>query len=86
MQTNKLVFLAANVWHIHVVGGWAQFFELLAGEDINGNQVDLSVTVLASLGRGHVDDLAWTVLDHNEAVLTQSRALHRIRGGGTGIC
>jgi hypothetical protein len=50
VSTYELVFLAADIWHIHVVGGWAQFFELLASEDVDGNQMDLSVTVLTSLG------------------------------------
>jgi hypothetical protein len=57
------------------VGGWAEFFEFLAGEDINGNKMDLGVTVLAGLGSRHVDNLAWAVLDHNEAVLAE---LHQI--------
>ena len=43
------------------------------------------MTVLASLGGGHLDDLAGTVLDDDEAVLPQSRALHGEGGGGTGI-
>jgi hypothetical protein len=67
------------------VGGGAKFFELLSGEDIDGDQMDLGVTVLASLGGRHVDDLARAVLDHNEAVLSQGRALHRESGRGTGI-
>jgi hypothetical protein len=57
------------------VGGWAKFFKLLASEDINGNKVDLGVTVLASLGGGHVDNLAGAVLDHNETVLAK---LHEV--------
>jgi hypothetical protein len=80
-----LVFLAGDVGDVHVVGGWAKFFKLLASEDIDGNQMDLGVTVLASLRGGHVDDLARAVLDHNEAVLSQGRALHRESGRGAGI-
>lgn len=53
------------------MGGWAKFFELLASEDVDGNKMDLGVTVLAGLGGGHVDNLAWAVLDHNEAVLAE---------------
>jgi hypothetical protein len=67
------------------VGGWRQIFQLLAGEDVDGNDVDLGVTVLARLGGGHFDDLAWTSLDDNVAVLPQRRALHWERGRGTGI-
>ena len=81
----QLEFTSADVGHVHVVGGRAQFFHLLAGEDIDGDQVDLGVTVLASLGGGHVDDLARAVLDADEAVLPQGRALHREGERRTGI-
>lgn len=47
--------------------------------------MDLGVTVLASLRGGHVDDLARAVLDHNETVLSQGRALHWVSGRGAGI-
>lgn len=57
-STYELVFLAENVGNVHVVGGWAQFFELLAGEDIDGYEMDLGVTVLSSLRGRHVDNLA----------------------------
>jgi hypothetical protein len=67
------------------VGGWAKFFKLLASEDVNGDEMDLGVTVLASLGGGHVDDLARAVLDDNKAVLPQGRALHGVGGGSTSI-
>lgn len=67
------------------MGGGAQLLKLLAGEDVDGDQVDLGVTVLASLGGGHVDDLARAVLDADEAVLAQSRALHGEGGGSTSI-
>ncbi len=46
---------------------------------------DLSVAVLASLGGGHLDDLAGSALQHNEAVFTQGRALHGEGGGCPGI-
>lgn len=47
--------------------------------------MDLGVTVLARLGGGHLDDLARTVLDDDETVLPQRRALHGEGGRGTGI-
>lgn len=84
-QTHKLVLSTADVGDVHVVSGRAQFFELLVGEDVDGNQVDLGVTVLAGLGGGHLDNLAGTVLDDDETVLPQSRALHGVGQGGTGI-
>lgn len=66
------------------MGGGAKFFQLLAGEDVEGNEMDLGVTVLASLGSGHADDLARAALDDNQLVLSEGRAL--LRGGerGTG--
>ena len=67
------------------MGGRAKFFKLLAGEDIDGNKMDLCVAVLASLGGRHIDDLAGAVLDHNEAVLPQGRTLHGESGRGAGI-
>lgn len=81
----KLHFLTGDIGDIHVVGGRAKFFQLLAGEDINSDQMNLRVTVLASLGGGHVDDLAGAVLDHNETVLAQGRALHRVSRGSASI-
>ena len=41
---------AFYVWHLHVVGGWANIFEFLSCEDIQSHQVDFGVTVLAGLG------------------------------------
>ena len=78
----KLVFLSGDVWNIHVVGGWAQLFKLLASENVDGDQVNLCVTVLSSLRGRHIDDLARTVLDNDETVLSQGRALH----GESGRC
>jgi len=83
--TYKLELATRNVGHVHVVGRRRQIFELLASKDVNGSQVDLGVTVLSSLGGRHVDDLAGTVLDDNEAVLTESGTLHRVCGRSTGI-
>lgn len=67
------------------MGGGAEFFELLASEDIDGDQMDLGVTVLASLGGRHINNLARAVLDHNEAVLSQGGTLHREGGRGARI-
>jgi hypothetical protein len=67
------------------VGGRAQVLELLAGEDVDGDKMDLGMAVLAGLGGGHLDNLAGAVLDHHEAVLAQGGALHRVRGRGTGV-
>ena len=81
----ELVFLALDVRDVHVMGGRAKIFELLASEDIDCNEMDLRVAVLSGLGGTHFDDLAGAALDDDESVLTEGRALHRIGGGGTGI-
>jgi hypothetical protein len=83
--THELVLLAADVGDVHVVGGGAEILELLVGEDVDGDQMDLGVTVLSGLGSGHFDDLARAVLDDDETTFPQGRALHGVRGGGTGI-
>ena len=67
------------------MGGWRQIFQLLAGEDVDGDHVDLGVTVLASLGGGHFDNLAGAALNDDVPVLPQGRALHREGGRGTGV-
>jgi hypothetical protein len=67
------------------VRGRAEFFKLLVREDVDGDQVDFGVAVLAGLGGGHLNNLARAVLDDDEAVLPQSRALHRVRHRGAGI-
>ena len=83
--TYKLVLATRDVGNVHVVGRRRQIFVLLASEDVNGNQVDLGVTVLASLGGRHIDNLAWATLDDNVTVLAQSRALHGEGQGRAGV-
>lgn len=65
LDVGELVFSAGDVGDIHVVGGRAKFFELLASEDINGNQVNLGVAVLSSLRCAHLDNLAGAVFDND---------------------
>lgn len=79
------VFASADIRDVHIVGGWRQIFELLASEDINSDDVNLGVTVLSSLGSRHFNDLAWSLVDDDEAVLSQSRTLHRECLGGASV-
>ena len=76
VNVRELVLSTADIGDVHVVGGRAQFFELLAGEDINTDEMDLGVTVLAGLGSAHVDNLAGTALDDD--VTTDSALLGSI--------
>ena len=83
--TYQLVLAASDVGNIHVVGRRRKIFVLLVREDVEGDKVDLGVTVLASLGGRHVDNLARATLDHDETVLAQGRALHGVRQRRTGV-
>ena len=56
----------------------AEIFQLFAGEDVDGDKVDLGVAVLAGLRSAHFDYLAGAALDDDEAVLAEGRALHGI--------
>lgn len=79
------VFLSADVGDIHVVGGWGQIFKLLASEDVDGDDVDLGVAVFSSFGSGHFNDLAGSLVDDDEAVLSKGRTLHGKGGRGASI-
>jgi len=84
-HTYKLIFLTGDIGDVHIVGRWAKIFELLASEDIDGNEMNLGVTMLARLRGAHFDNLAGARLDHDEAVLAERRALHRISGRSASI-
>jgi len=49
IDIDKCVFGTIDVGDIHVVCGGTDIFELLAGEDIDGNEMNLGVTVLPRL-------------------------------------
>jgi len=85
VHADELVLLPLHVGHLHVVGGGTQLLQLLAREDVERDQVDLGVAVLAGLGGGHVHDLGGAPLDHHEAALAQRRALHRESVGRSGV-
>lgn len=70
------VFLARNVRNVHVVSRWGKILQLLAGEDVFSNEMNLGVSMLSRLRGGHVDDLARTLLDENVSTLPQGRTLH----------
>lgn len=85
INVDELELLSLDVGDLHVVGGGGQILKLLVGEDIGGDKVDLGVTVLTSLGGGHVNDLAGSALDHDVTVLSQSGALDGVGLGSTGV-
>merc|ERR1719338_56139 len=65
--------------------GGADVLKLLASEDVKVDEMDLGVAVLASLRGGHLHNLAGPVLDHDEASLAKSRALHGEGLGGARV-
>ena len=69
MRPYQLVLLTADIGHIHVVGTGAKIFQLLASEDVDGHQMDLSVTVLAGFRGAHLDNFARTAFDDDMPVL-----------------
>ena len=81
----QLVLLPEDVGNVHVVGGRGKIFQLLAGENIDGDEMDFSVTVLPGLGGRHLHNLARAALDDDVTVLPQGRALHRKGGGSAGV-
>ena len=87
LNVDKLVFIAADVGNVHVVGGGRDIFQLFAGENVNSNKVNLGVTMLSSLGSGHINDFARAAFDNNVSVFPKCRALHGEgqRGPSTGL-
>ena len=53
------------------MGGWRHIFVLPSVKDVNSGHVDLSVTVLAGFGGGHIDDLAWLAFHHDVTSLSK---------------
>jgi hypothetical protein len=62
VHPDELEVLALHVGHFHVVCGGADVLKLLASEDVKGDEMDLGVSVLASLRGGHLHNLAGPVL------------------------
>ncbi len=81
---NLIIFLD-HVGNVDVVGGGANVLILAASEDINADDVRLSVAVLAGLGGTDISNLARTLVDDDVATFTKETRLHGNRGGGTGI-
>lgn len=60
------------------MGGRAKIFQFLPGKNIDCNEMDFGMPVLASLGGTHFHDFAGAAFNHNKAILPQGRALHGI--------
>lgn len=81
----ELVFPTSDIGDIHIVSGWAEILQLLAGKDIDGDEMDFGVTMLAGLGSTHFNNFARAVFDDDETVLPQRRTLHRKGKRGASI-
>ena len=57
----------------------AYVFVLFRREQIDADKMNFGVTVLSRFRRRHFDDFARAPLQHDVAVLAQSRALLRVR-------
>lgn len=71
IDIDELEILAGHNRGRHVVRRRRNILELLSGEDVNGHDIGLGVTVLACLRRRIVDDLAGKTLDHDVRALLQ---------------
>lgn len=85
VDVQQLVLRSGDVRDLHVVGRWRQVLQLLTSENVNGDQVDLGVTVLTGLRGRHVNNLTRSALDDNVTVLSQCRTLHWEGQSGTSI-
>lgn len=56
-DVHQRVLLAVHERDVSGVGGGHNIFVLLIGKNINSGEVALGVTVLSSLGGGHINDL-----------------------------
>lgn len=63
VNVDQLVLLTSDVGDVHVVRRGRNVFVLLGGEDVDGDKVDLGVTVLAGLGGRHVDNLVQSTVN-----------------------
>ena len=59
------------------VGAGDHILELLAGEDVGGDEVALGMAVLAGLGDGDGNDLAGLALDHDVSAYLRRRDMNR---------
>ncbi len=68
-DVNELVLLAGNSGDVGSVGRGDDIFVLLAGEDVNGDEVALGVAVLAGLGGRHGGNLAGVLALHADEAI-----------------
>ena len=82
---NQLVINTIDMRNITAVGRWNKIFKFFPIEDINPNEVTLSMTMLEDLGGGNFHNLARARLNDNVPVLADRASLLRIGLGGSGV-
>ena len=85
IHIKALVFLALGDDLLHVVGGGAHIFVLLAGEDVQACEGDLRMPMLACLGGGDFHHLARVALQKHDIALLDGSRLDGSGLGGAGI-
>ena len=80
---NQFVINTIDMRNITVVGRWNKIFKFFPIEDINPNEVTLSMTMLEDLGGGNFHNLARARLNDNVPVLEDRASLLRISLGET---
>ena len=71
MKSYECISATGNVGYIHIVSRGAQLFQLLAGEKVNTDEMDLGVTVFTSLRGRHVNDFARAAFNHDGLIFAQ---------------
>jgi len=84
INVSQAVFLPLNVRDVHVVCRWADIFQFFTRENVDGDEMDLGMSVLSSLGSRHIDDFAGAAFYDDMAVFAESRTLHGV--GERGAC
>lgn len=74
-DVNELVVGTHHLGNITIVRRGYNILKLLSGEDVDGDKVTLSVTVLSSLGSGHLYNLAGPPLDDEMSTLADGTGL-----------
>ena len=66
---------------------WRHILVFFTVKDVNTNERNFGVTVLAGFGGGHVDDFAWVAFHHAVTVLSEGGTLDwvDVGTGGAGV-
>lgn len=83
---SNLQVIPGDIRNVDVVSWWTQIFVLFPRKNIQGNEMNLCMSMFPSLGGGHLHHFTWTTFDHDESSLSKSRTLHWVGGWSSCIC